>query len=110
MDAGVTAVDRRNPKAHYATGGKLTRLDKRTSAGRRIKQLTAQYLAELDGSAAADPAVVAKVRRAAELVVLAENARAMVLRGAFGIDALVRIERLAELAVSRLGNGPKPDS
>ena len=83
-------------------GGKLGKLDGRTEAARRTKRLVAEYVAALGGPEAVDAAMLDKVRRAAELVVVAERARAAALRGEADLDNLVRIERLSELAVRRL--------
>ena len=76
----------------------------RSLAAQRRKRLVAEYVAALGGPKAVDAAMLDKVKRAAELVVVAELARDAVLRsrGESGLDNLVRIERLAELAVRRL--------
>ena len=45
------------------------------------------------------------IRRAAQLVAIAERARAAALHGGYGLEQLVRIERLSEQAVRRLHLG-----
>jgi len=45
------------------------------------------------------------IRRAAQLVAIAERARAAALHGEYGLEQLVRIERLSEQAVRRLHLG-----
>ena len=51
------------------------RIDGRSAAARRAKQLTGQYVAALGGPDAIDTTMRARVQRTAELVVIAESAR-----------------------------------
>jgi len=80
------------------------KIDGRLAPAKRAKTLVAQWVEQL-GIETADAAMLARLRRAAELVVVAEVARANALRGTgdAGLDNLVRLERLAEIAVRRLG-------
>jgi hypothetical protein len=78
-------------------------IDKRYALGRRVKQLTALFRARL-GPDADDPITASAVCKAAELTALAEDMRARAFRGAPGAlpDDLVRVQRIADLAVRRL--------
>jgi hypothetical protein len=103
MPAHTAAVPARSPA--YSP-----RIDGRSAAAKRAKRLTAEYVAALGGSDAVDPVMLAKVRRAAELVVVAECARAKAMQGDAVLDDMVRVDRLADLAVRRLGLDRKPAS
>ena len=92
----------RSPRAHPVVGGKIGKVDGRSEAAKRTKRLIAEYVAMLGGPEAVDAATLAAVKRAAELMVVAERARAAALRGEADLDNLVRVERLSELAVRRL--------
>jgi hypothetical protein len=102
--ADMAVVPARSAGSHPSIGGHIGRVDGRSAVARRAKQLTADFIAALGGHSAVDSVLMAKVRRAAELVVVAERARVAALHGsAVALDDLVRVERLAELAVRRLG-------
>jgi hypothetical protein len=80
------------------------RTDGRSWAVRRSKQLMAEYVAALGGDHAIDPVMLAKVRRVAELVTIAEKARAEMMSGSgrVNLDDLVRVEHTSDLALKRL--------
>jgi hypothetical protein len=84
-------------------------IDGRSATARRVVKLAALFVAELGGPDAVSPTTMLKVRRAAELVVTAEELRASTLRGDRPTDlamlALVRLEGIADRAVRRLGLG-----
>jgi hypothetical protein len=77
----------------------MRRIDGRLRVARRVKELT-QLFASRIGEAAADPLVVAAIKRASELRAIAESLRARLLRAdpAVSPDDLVRCERLANQA------------
>src|SRR5436309_1031648 len=80
------------------------RLDGRTAAARRVKRLTASFMAQLGDAVIADAVRMAAVRKAAELVALSERCRAEALRGGHTDPvALARLEGCADRAVRRLG-------
>jgi hypothetical protein len=76
---------------------------KRTLIGRRTVALAATFRARL-GEAAADPVLLAAIDKAARLVALAESVQARALRAdpKISLDDVVRVERLADIAVRRL--------
>jgi hypothetical protein len=84
-------------------------------AGRRRRDLVQSFVDALGGLENITPVALTDIRRAAELVVLAEETRATALRegaGAIDISALVRLEGQAARAVKALGikstsGGPK---
>ncbi|MFY9838367.1 MAG: hypothetical protein WAK55_18240 [Xanthobacteraceae bacterium] len=74
------------------------RFDGRTALAVRIRVLTRQYAAAV-GDRAANPPMVAAIKRAAELTALAEQARADAVRnGVFDTVGLARIEGCADRA------------
>jgi hypothetical protein len=96
-DAGSTSIKRRK------------RVDGRTSAARRVKQLVVGYSARL-GTVAADPTVSADILRLAETEVLCEDRRAAALRREpVDLAALNRLENTARRLRISLGLvGPPP--
>jgi hypothetical protein len=85
------------------TNDPLANLDMNTARGRRIADLVRAYLKGLGGPA--DVGRQAEVIAAAELQVLAEEARAAALRqsGAVDLDQVVRVQGAADRAIRRLG-------
>ncbi len=84
---------------------RIVRVDGRSKAAKRAKELAASFVAQL-GKAAADggAAALAAVRKAAELVVVAEVLRARALRGeTVDLSELVKVEGIADRAVRALG-------
>jgi hypothetical protein len=81
-------------------------MDGRTSAAQRVRKLAQAFAAELGEAEKLNPAAMVRVRRAAELVVAAEELRAKAMRGELNTDvallSLVRLEGLADRAVRRL--------
>lgn len=82
-----------------------------TAQGRRLRDLASSYLRALDNPQ--DVARQAQVIAAAELQVLAEEARATALRepGTADLEQAVRLHGLADRALRRLGikaTAPKP--
>jgi hypothetical protein len=100
-----------------AVRGRLRRrngdFDGRSAAGVRVRRLITQFVKELGGPDAVSLTMMPKVRRAAELIVTAEELRASTLRGERPTDlamlALVRLEGIADRAVRRLHIGAKRD-
>jgi hypothetical protein len=104
------------PKRQRArrTNDPLANLDMNTSRGRRTADLVRAYLGALGHPA--DIERQAAVIAAAELQVLAEEARAAALKegAAADLDRVVRVQGAADRAVRRLGikpgGAPKPPS
>jgi hypothetical protein len=81
----------------------LTKVDRRSVAGKRIGELKALFLAAL-ADREQTPMLVHKVGQAAELLAMAEKGRGDYLRGEHcQLDDVVRAERRAEAAVAALG-------
>lgn len=92
---------------------KLLGSDGRKREGRRRRDLVSIFLDSLGGRAAATELQLVIVRKAAELTVAAETARARLLTGdvAVNLEALVKLEGEARRAVRALGiksGGRKP--
>src|SRR5215475_16071665 len=90
-------------------------IDQRSAVGRRLKDLADAYAEALGGWPKLSDAQAAAVRRAAEMVALAEQARHEALRNGVGDpDRLVRLENLAARAVKALSldrkREPEPPS
>jgi len=86
-------------------GARRRRLDQRTRAGRRAKELREHYTAMLAaaGRDVTSVELVATISRAAELQAISEQLRAAALRGLpTSPDDLVRIERLSAHALRAL--------
>jgi hypothetical protein len=102
-DAATTVADRRPKRRRNLT---RRRLDGRTRTAKRARQLREHYQAVLtaDGRALTIE-LAARVTKASELVALAEDMRANMLRGAADVcaDDLVRMQRLADASVRQLG-------
>jgi hypothetical protein len=103
------------PKRQRArrTNDPFANLDMNTARGRRTADLVRAYLGAL--SYPADIERQAAVIAAAELQVLAEEARAAALKegAAADLDRVVRMQGAADRAVRRLGikpGGPKPQT
>jgi hypothetical protein len=95
MQRGLLLVDRHR-------GVRRTRLDTRTRAGRRARELREHYTAALSGREQTIE-LVAAISRAAELQAISEQLRADALRGLpTSPDDLVRIERLSAHALRAL--------
>jgi len=79
-------------------------IDKRYAIGRRYKQLAALYCERVGLDVERDPVLLAAVEKAAQLTALAEAAAARALRAdpKVTLDDVVRLTRLADLAVRRL--------
>jgi hypothetical protein len=84
-----------------STGG--LKVDGRSTVAKRAKRHAHTFFKQLGGADAVDPIVAARVRRAAELVAVAELTRAGAMRGEANLNDLIRVERLAEIAIRRLG-------
>ena len=83
---------------------KLLGVDGGTANGRRRLDLIDAFMAALGGVPSLSEAQCADVRRAAELMLIAEEARAQALRGELvDLSGLVRIEGAADRAGRRLG-------
>jgi len=80
-------------------------IDKRFILGKRVQLLAATFRQRLRiDEADPDPLLLSAIDRAAQLQALAEQAAAGALRAdpRVGLDDLVRLQRLADLAVRRL--------
>jgi hypothetical protein len=88
----------------------LPGLDGRSSGARRRRDLINGFITALGGASEISPLKLAEVRRAAELVVLAEETRAQVFRDSGSVDmlALVRLKGMASRAQRSLGLKPTP--
>jgi hypothetical protein len=99
----------RSDRNRAAIPVRAARTDGRSWGARRTKQLTGEWVHRLGGPDAVDTVTLGRVKRAAELCAIAERARADALQGGGdGLDNLVRVERLADLAVRQLGLDCKP--
>lgn len=96
MEASAMPTSSRRKPRH-----RRKRLDGRTRVVRRIRALTASYLAALDRPAS--PELRDRSERVAQLVVLGEEARRKALAGGVTIDDVVRIENAGERARRQLG-------
>jgi len=77
-------------------------IDGRTRTARRIRELTAGYLAAMGDNASADQRE--RCERAAQLVALAEDVRRKALTGrSISLDDVIRVENAADRARRGLG-------
>lgn len=88
-------------RARVAT---VHRLDGRTRAAQRTRELIRTFIAALGGERAVTGARLVDVKRAAELSAIAEQARAAALQDASAYDLaeLVKLEGVADRATRRL--------
>jgi len=102
MDTGSARLGRRT-RARLLRLSTLSHLDQRTRASRRARELAQDFAAELGGTLSV--AQRAAVEQAATLCALAEDAASRRLGGAVDVslEDVVRLGRLAQLAVKRLG-------
>jgi hypothetical protein len=79
-------------------------VDGRSALGLRIKALRLAFRARVAGDVDDDPLLLAAVETAARLTALAEHAAARALRAdpKVALDDVVRLSRLADIAVRRL--------
>ena len=83
-------------------------IDGRTALGRRIRDLAEIFVQRLGGWDVLNDMELTAVKRAAEMVGLAEQARANALQhGKVDLDKLLRFEGSADRAVRRLGIKPE---
>jgi hypothetical protein len=98
MQRGLLQVDRHR-------GVRRTRLDQRTRAGRRARELREHYTAALQqaGRDVSSVELISAISRASELQAISEELRASAMRGVpTSPDDLVRLDRLANLALRAL--------
>jgi hypothetical protein len=100
----MTSVDTAvSPPRRRKRGPKPPRhvFDRRTRVGRRSVELAKAFRERLGGS---DPVMLAMIEKAARLVALSEDASARALNAdpRVDMDTLVRLNRLADLALRRL--------
>ena len=82
---------------------RIGRVDGRSKAAKRVKELAASYIARLGGRKV-DAATLVAVRKAAELAALAEELRGRALRGeAVDLGEMVKVEGVAGRAARALG-------
>jgi hypothetical protein len=92
----------RKPMHPQQVKARSPRYDGRSIEAGRIKTLAASFRAALGNTT--DPITSTAIMRAAELVMLAEVYRAKAIKGELiSVEDVVRIEKLAESAVRRLG-------
>jgi hypothetical protein len=101
---GGTSARARRRRVQHRT---VETLDKRTAASRRAMQLMQQFETELGGGLTDGQKLA--VSRAAVMTAIAEDARLRKLGGAkdVSLDDLVRLDRVAALAVRALGIGDR---
>jgi len=93
------------PMVRRSRAGSL-RFDGRSRTARRVKELAAGYIAQLGGGDV-DAATLAAVKKAAELVVVAEKLRGRALRGeSIDLSEMVKVQGVADRAVRALGIKP----
>jgi hypothetical protein len=97
-----TPISSRPKRRRYRPDPKR-RIDGRSHTAQAIKRLVSQWTQRLSSHAPVSPAKIEAMRRAAQLVVLASECRVRAMQGAPVLDDLVRLERLSDLAVRRLG-------
>jgi hypothetical protein len=78
-----------------------TRCNQSTASGRRLNDLLRDFLRQMGNPTTAGAQVMAL--EAAELVLMAEDARARLLAGNGDADQVVRLQNLAHRAVRKLG-------
>lgn len=89
----------------------LARPDGRTRGARRLRDLADSFAEALGGWPALRPLQADAVRRAAELMTLAEQTRASALEtGTVDLTSLSQVEGKAERALRALGLPGKPDT
>jgi hypothetical protein len=103
------------PKAAKAASSNdiLSNVDCRSATGRRIRDLVHAFISALGGPAAAnDLILMASIRRAAELIVMAETIRKGVIRRGWAnkgeVAELCRLEGAADRALRRLRFSNQP--
>ena len=85
------------------TARRIARVDGRSKAAKRVKELAASYIARLGGRNV-DAATLAAIQKAAELAALAEELRGRALRGeAVDLGEMVKVEGVADRAARALG-------
>jgi hypothetical protein len=111
QDSQLKTRSRKTNQPHRVAG-----FDGRTTEGRRRRDLIDGYAAAMGGMGRVSAAQMVDIARAADLVIIAEQARGKALRGAeVDLGDLTRLEGAADRAVRRLGikpgaNAPKPMS
>lgn len=89
---------------HAADAFGIGRVDRRTRLGRALTRAHTALLRDI-GDREVSPIDMARINRAAELMVLAAEARARLLRmESDDFSAVVRIENAAQRALRRLGD------
>lgn len=93
----------------------LARIDRRTRTARRAAEIERDLIKAMGGPAEMTPVLKANVLRAAELMAIAEHARATALRSGgtvVDLEALTKVESTADRALRRLPvkAGGKPAS
>jgi len=100
------ASDARRARSRVTnSAGHVAGIDGRSPLGRRIRDLFKAFRSRLD-AAAVDDVTAAKIKTAAETRAIAEEARAMFLRGeTVSLEDIVRLENQAARAERALGLG-----
>jgi hypothetical protein len=111
MDVDCNAIERQRPRtkraayrSHVTAHPRKPVVPGRNAIGRRLRDLADAFADRLGGWDALSVPVAADVRRAAELVALAEQCRADALRNGMANPVnLIKLEGAADRAVRRLG-------
>jgi hypothetical protein len=99
------------PKPRRSRVKSLTRVDRRSSLGKRIAELQVIYTEACGGAGSFSAVKRLRVADAAQLRALAEQTRGAYLRDGVGnLDDIIRIERKASHAERALGIVEKPRS
>ena len=101
----ATTDSRLRSKRHFKTRSRIekARFNGRSRQGARLRMLEKLFRAQL-GEVANTPVAVLAIRRACELVMLAEDGRAKLIRGEdVDLSHLLRLEGVAARAISALG-------
>ena len=103
VNAAQIEVSSARTRRHRARHRTVDDVDKRSRAGRRAAQLMAQFEAAIGGNLTDGQKLA--VSRAAIMTAIAEDARVRKLNGSadVNLDDLVRLDRVAALAVRALG-------
>ena len=105
-DTAAVHVKRARPAVPPGMSYRSRGLDGRSRIMKRAAQLAAHYTALLDtsGRETASVPLATAIISTAELVAIAEDMRTRMLRGEnVSADAIVRVQRLADMSIRRLG-------
>jgi hypothetical protein len=103
--SSTSPIEANSQRDEGAVRLKSVKLDGRTRAAKRMISLVKTYAAALGGWSSLPPAKQALVERAARLRLISDQTQERYMRGDTEItaDDLVRVERLAQAAETKLG-------